>query len=513
MPEYLLGVDIGGSSCKAALYSTDGRIVGYGYSGYTMVSAQPGQAEQDAETWWSASVAAVRAALRGVDPASIRSVGVSCTNGLVAVDSEGRPLRPAIMLWDQRATAEVAHLRERLGASEIERVTGNPAAPGAYALSTMAWLKNHEPGNFRSAHKFLVPGGFLVARLTDEYTIDVSRACATQLLDIRKRQWHQPFLDGLAIPTEKLPRLLRSQDIAGYVTSSAAAKTGLQPGTPVTAGITDTIAAAIGAGCMSPGCTLIIMGTATRVTMMMNEPEFDLRFMNFPALDSGSWMGLGAINGTGSVLRWAKDVLGSEEVAAARAAGADAYDYLIQRASASPPGAKGLLLLPYLAGERTPIWDARARGVFFGLTLSHTRSDMFRACLEGAGYAIRQAVTIIDERSSPGIERLIIAGTAAQSTVWNQIISNVLNRPIDVLNSTHAEVLGAAILGGLASGVFSDIRAGMLQMAQPTSSVTPEQGSAAIYDSLYEIYASLYPALSSQFATLSRLDLPLVSPR
>ena len=203
---YLLGIDIGGTGSKAGVFTLDGKLVGTGYGEYQMISTVPGQAEHDAEAWWLSTVKAVREAIRGVPPDEILAIGIGCTNGLVAVDRQGKPLRPAIMLWDQRALPEVDRIKNVLDADTVFQITGNPVAPGAYSLPTILWLKHHEPETFQAAHKLMVPGGYLVARFTGEFTIDYSRASTTLLFDIRKKEWHRPFLEALDIPVEKLPR-------------------------------------------------------------------------------------------------------------------------------------------------------------------------------------------------------------------------------------------------------------------------------------------------------------------
>ena len=181
-----------------------------------------------------------------MDTAAIRAVGVGCTNGLIAVDSNGKPIRPAIMLWDQRALPEVERVKSVLGVDEVFRVTGNPLAPGAFSLPTILWLKHNEPESFEAAHKLMVPGGYLVARMTGEFTIDYSRASTTLLFDIRNRRWHKPFLEKLEIDEAKLPRPVDCREVVGAVTAEVAALTGLQPGTPVIGGCMDTIGASLG---------------------------------------------------------------------------------------------------------------------------------------------------------------------------------------------------------------------------------------------------------------------------
>lgn len=259
---YLLGIDIGGTGSKVGLFALDGTVVGIGYGEYRMISNVPGQAEHDAEAWWQATVQAIRKAISGISSQEILSVGIGCTNGLIAVDSQGLPLRSAIMLWDQRALPEVDHIRRVLDPKQVFAICGNPVAPGAYSLPTILWLKHQDPEIFAAAHKLMVPGGYIVNRLTGEFTIDYSRASTTLLFDIQKRQWHEPFLEALDIPSDKLPALMASEAIAGQVTAEVAGLTGLKAGTPVLAGCMDTLGASIGSGVMEPGECFVIMGTA-----------------------------------------------------------------------------------------------------------------------------------------------------------------------------------------------------------------------------------------------------------
>jgi xylulokinase len=507
-PDYLLGIDIGGTGVKAGLFTTNGTPVGSGYGEYQMISRLPGQAEHDAEGWWQASVGAIRQAIHGCNPKTIRAVGIGCTNGLIAVDREARPLRPAIMLWDQRSLSEVDAIRRILGQDEVFSVTGNPVAPGAYSLPTILWLKHHEPDTFRRAHKLIVPGGYLVARLTGNFTIDFSRACTTLLFDIRRKEWHHPFLEALGIPREKLPTPMPSTQIAGKITSGAAHMTGLEPGTPVIAGCMDTVGASIGTGVIKPGKCFVIMGTAARVATPLDEARFDQRFMNCTHVFSESWLAIGAVNGVGSSLRWIRDNFGQMENQVAQLTGSDVYDSLTEQASLSPPGSKGLIFLPYISGERTPIWDPFARAAFLGVTLAHDRRDFFRSVLEGAAFAIRQAVDILENEQGSQFQALRIAGTAAKSTTWNQIISDVLGRPIISVSTSNAEVLGAAILAGNSIDVYSDIEDVLHHYIAIDQRFEPNPVAHAAYNQLFSIYKELYPSLKPHFEQQAQLDLP-----
>jgi xylulokinase len=512
MPDkpYLLGIDIGGTGAKAGVFTMQGGAVGSGYTEYSMISHVPGQAEHDAENWWQCTISAIRQATRAIDTQDILAIGVGCTNGLIAIDRTGRPIRPAIMLWDQRALPEVERIRHALDSEEVFRITGNPVAPGAYSLPTILWLMHQEPETFRKVHKLMVPGGYIVGRLTGEYTIDHSRACTTLLFDIRRKEWHAPFLEALDIPAELLPRPLASQELAGSVTSVAAELTGLRPGTPVIAGCMDTIGASIGSGVVQAGGCFLIMGTATRLASPLDQPSFDPRFMNCTHVLPDSWLTLGAMNGVGSSLRWLRDNFGQMEQQIAHQTGQDVYDLLTAQAGSSPPGSKGLIYLPYISGERTPHWDPYARAVFFGITLGHNRSDFLRAALEGAAYAIRHVVEIMETERNIPVNALRIGGAAARSTIWNQIIADVLGKTVLSVESSHIEVHGAAILAGIGSGVYPNYPEGLEELIHISRTFTPDPATHAEYNQLFPIFKELYPSARPYFERLAKVDVSKV---
>lgn len=505
---YLLGIDIGGTGTKAGVFSLDGQLIGSGYGEYQMISTVPGQAEHDAELWWQATIKAVSEAIQELDPQQIKAIGVGCTNGLIAVDKDGKPIRPAIMLWDQRALPEVERIKERLGAEKVFSVTGNPLAPGAYSLPTLLWLKHHEPASYEAAHKLMVPGGYLVARLTGEFTIDHSRASTTLLFDIRARRWNPQFLSELDIDEQKLPRPVGCDEVVGTVTQEAARQTGLAAGTPVVGGCMDTIGASLGTGVLDEGQCFIIMGTAARVAGPLGADSFDHRFMNCTHVTEGCWQYIGAINGVGSALRWLRDTFGQLEQAEAEAQGRDVYDLITEQAANSPPGSKGLLFLPYLAGERTPIWDPYARGVFFGVTLGHNRGDFFNSVLEGAALAIRHVVELLEDENNLTIRELHIGGAAASSRVWNQIIANVLNKKVVSLTQSHTEVLGAALLAGVGLKLYDNYREAVSRTVVTGPVYEPDPLAHESYAKLFPMYKQLYLDTKHYFKQLVDLDLP-----
>ncbi len=504
----ILGIDIGGTGTKAGVFDLGGRLLGSGYSEYQMISTLPGQAEHDAELWWQATIKAVRDAIAVTGPDRIKAIGIGCTNGLIAVDEKGSPIRPAIMLWDQRALPEVERIKAKIGAENVFSITGNPLAPGAFSLPTLLWLKHHEPHSYDKAYKLMVPGGYLVARLTGEFTIDHSRASTTLLFDIRKRRWHTPFLSALDIDPGKLPRPVACDEVVGTVTEEAAGLTGLKAGTPVVGGCMDTIGASLGTGVLDEGQCFVIMGTAARVAGPVKTDRFDQRLMNCTHISDNCYQYIGAINGVGSALRWIRDTFGQLEQQEADRNGGNVYDLITAQTAGSPPGSKGLLFLPYLAGERTPIWDPYARGVFFGVTLGHSRGDIFNSVLEGAAFAINHVIELLEKDMELEINDLHIGGAAASSPVWNQIIANVVNKRVVSLTQSHTEVLGAALLAGVGLGLYSSYKEAVTSTVVTGDTFEPEAEAHHAYSKLFPMYKQLYQDTKHHFHRLVELDLP-----
>jgi xylulokinase len=312
---------------------------------------------------------------------------------------------------------------------------------------------------------------------------------------------------AMEIPFEKLPTPMASGQVAGRINVEAAEVTGLLAGTPVLAGCMDTVAASIGSGAVEPGDCFVIMGTAARVGSPLDAPVFDARFMNCAHVFPSRWLAIGALNGIGSSWQWIRDTFGQVERAAADLTGQNAYDMLTAEAALAPPGSKGLIFLPYLAGERTPIWNPLARGVFLGVTLGHTRNDVLRSVLEGTAFAIRQVVEILETKWGTTLRRLTIGGTAAASTVWTQIIADTLGKTVDTLAETQTEVLGAALLAGVSLGVYPSYKAATDRAVIHARRYDPNLQAHSAYSKLFPVYRDLYTDIEPYFERLARLDL------
>jgi xylulokinase len=292
------------------------------------------------------------------------------------------------------------------------------------------------------------------------------------------------------------------------VSERAARLTGLIEGTPVVGGCMDTIGASLGTGVLDEGQCFVIMGTAARVAGPIRTGRFDQRFMNCTHVFEDCWQYIGAINGVGSALRWVRDTIADAERQEAEQSHSDVYDLITARAAQSPPGSKGLVFLPYLAGERTPIWDPYARGVFFGVTLGHRRGDLFRSVLEGAAFAIRHVVELLESGSDLDIPEIRIGGAAASSRIWNQIIADVLGKRVISLTQSHTEVLGAALLAGVGLGIYGTYHQAVEQTVITGDTFAPGHAAHAAYTKLFPLYKQLYLDNKDHFRRLVEMDLP-----
>lgn len=504
----LLGIDVGTTGCKAEILDVEGRSLGQGYLEYPLIHPKPGWVETDPDGhWWNALCQSTREALSraNVEPERIAAVSISCTNGLVAVDKSGRPLRNAIMQMDKRTIPQAERINNELG-RELVELSGNRAGASGTSAPIMLWLKENEPEVFDATHKFLWPGGYMVYKLTGEYTMEWSRASWTNLFDVKKTQtWSESICDKLGIPLQKLPRLVPPWEVVGEVLPSAAEETGLAPGTPVVGGMADTPAAGLGTRATAPGRTCHIIGTTARPCVVLDRPVFDSRFVNCCHAVPGTWFSLGAIENAGLTLRWFRDVFGQLEIAAGQVTGGNPFDFLDMEASRSVPGARGLLFLPYLAGERSPIWDPNARAVFFGLSVSHKREDIVRAVMEGVAFAFLSNLVIFEKELGVTMNEVFLSGGGSKSSVWPQIHADVSGKVIKTVKVKNSEAIGNAILAGYAVGIYKDISSAADEIVQIDKVFEPDPRAHAVYLQAFDLYRQIYAATKELFPKLGVL--------
>lgn len=473
----VIGVDIGTSSSKGVLVALDGTLLRSAVRAHTVCRPAPGHVEMAADVWWTEFVSLVRE-LTADGEAEVRAVGVSGMGPCVLLtDADDVPLRPAILYGvDTRATEQITRLERRLGAEEIRARCGSGLSSQA-AGAKIAWVADEEPELFARARRLYMPSSWLVRKLTGSYVLDHHSASqTTPLYDTVARSWYAPWAE-LICPDLELPPLRWSGEAAGTVTAEAARLTGLPAGIPVITGTVDAWAEALSVGAHTVGDLMLMYGT----TMFLVHTVPDL--LTAPAL----WSTVGALPGTrnlaggmatsGAVTAWLRELTGAPD-----------YADLLREAETSGTGANGLLMLPYFAGERTPVMDPQARGVIAGLTLSHTRGDLYRAALEATAYGVRHNIEAI-EAVGGDIRRVVAVGGGTQGRLWTQIVSDVTGRPQEVRATSIGASYGGALL---AAQLLGDASVDDWNPVQET--VVPQPGAAARYEELYGLYRDLYPA-------------------
>jgi xylulokinase len=474
-----------------------------------MAMPKPGWAEQDPEDWWRATISAVRAALqqsklRGAD---ITAVGLSGQmHGVALLDKANTVLRPAIIWCDQRSQLQCDEITSRVGQERLIRLVSNPALTG-FSAPKLLWIRDHEPELYERAAHFLLPKDYARFRLTGEFATDVSDASGTLLFDVAHRRWSEEMLESLSIDRRLLPRAYESVEITGQVSSETALLTGLRAGTPVVAGAGDQAASAIGNGIVSRGLTSATLGTSGVIFAYTEAPKLDPqgRIHTFCHAAPGKWHVMGVTQGAGLSLRWFREQLGESESWYARQVGADPYEVIIQEALKIPAGSDGLLFLPYLMGERTPHLDAQARGMWFGLTASHTRGHLIRAILEGVAFSLRDSLEIFQELNIP-VSQIRASGGGSRNALWRQIQADIYGKDLVTLRESEGSAYGAALLAGVGGGIYRSVEEAAKEAIQIRESVLPDRKNMQRYDQLYQVYRKLYPAVRELAHQLARFS-------
>jgi xylulokinase len=457
----LVGIDVGTTGVKAVAIDARGEVVGRAEREYPLSTPRPGWFEQDPDDWVRGSQEALAGV--GVQPAAMGLSGQM--HGLVALDAADRVLRPAILWNDQRTAAECAEIEQRLGFDRLIALTGNRALTG-FTAPKLLWLRRHEPDVYSRIAHVLLPKDYVRLRLTGERAIDTADASGTLLFDVGARRWSDEVLDALEVPREWLPPVYESPAV---------------PGAP---GAGDQAAAALGVGVDRPGPLSVVLGTSGVVFAAL--PAFaadrEARVHVFCHAVPGGWHAMGVMLSAAGSLRWLRGAVGGT------------YEELTAEAERWPPGADGLTFLPYLAGERTPHADPDARGAFAGLHAGHDRGALARAVLEGVAYGLRDSLELLRELGvEPESGR--VSGGGARSDLWLRIVASVLRLPLERTAVEEGSAYGAALLGGVAAGAFTDVHEAVTQCVRVHDTIEPDRAWADVYDRGYRRYRALYPAL------------------
>jgi len=495
---YYLGIDIGTYESKGVLVDGEGHIVASAAQPHRMLVPRAGWAEHDADKdWWADLVAICRSifAESRVDPASIRAVGVSGIGPcMLPVDEAGTPLMNAVLYGvDTRAAQEIEELTDRIGLDRLLNECGNSLTSQSVGPKIL-WLKRNRPDIFDRTHKILNSSSYLVYKLTGRHVIDHYSACgSTPLYSAKSLAWDDSYAD-LIIPPEKLPELLWTTDIAGAVTQEAAETTGLAAGTPVIAGTIDAAAEAVSVGVLGSGDMMIMYGSTIFIIMLTSERVRDPRLWYSPWLFRGQHACMSGLATSGTLTHWFRERFAGELDPAT------AMETLAREAAQSPAGARGLVVLPYFSGERTPIHDPHAKGVIFGLDLTHGRADIYRAFLEGIAYGVNHIVETYAEAGQMPAEIAAVGG-GTRNKVWSQAVSDTIGRDQTIRERTIGASYGDAFLAAVAVGDAK--REDICRWNPIERKIKPDPSHASIYARQFDIYKRLYAQTKDLMAEIS----------
>ncbi|RID82996.1 gluconokinase [Peribacillus asahii] len=501
---YYLGVDIGTTSTKAVLFGDKGTVISTHHSGYPLFSPSPSVAEQDPDEIFRAVKEAIKGALRkgSVAPSQLELVSFSAAmHSVIAIDDNGNPLTHCITWADSRATSWAEKIKNELNGLEIYRRTGTPIHPMS-PLAKIAWLRTDYPEVFNKTSKFIGIKEYVFYKFFDRYVVDYSIASATGMFNLEQLTWDKEALQVAGITEEQLSDLVPTTFTLTGLKQEFANELGLSSQTPFVIGASDGVLSNLGVNAIEPGVVAVTIGTSGAIRAVTNKPVTDPKGRIFCyALTENHWVVGGPVNNGGMAFRWVRDELASSEVETAKRLGMDSYEVLTKIATRVSPGSDGLIFHPYLAGERAPLWNANARGSFFGLGLHHKKEHMVRAVLEGVILNLYSVMLALQEMI--GVPTKIQAtGGFARSELWRQMMADIFNQEVTVPESFESSCLGAIILGMYALGKIEDFSI-VSEWVGSTHAHQPIDENVDIYQDLIAIYIRVFRALESEYEAIA----------
>lgn len=504
--KYVIGCDIGTSATKTVLFDERFNVIASKSQEYPMYQPQNGWAEQKPEDWRDAVIATIKSVVGNSDVNSEDIVGIGLSgqmHGLVMLDENGEVLRPSIIWCDQRTSRQCEEITERVGKKRIVEITANPALTG-FTASKILWVRENEPEIYAECRHILLPKDYIRYVLTGEFATEVSDASGMQLMDIPNRCWSEEVLQKLDIDKKLLPKMYESPEVTGTVTKEIAEITGLSVNTVVVGGAGDNAAAAVGTGVVREGRAFTTIGTSGVVFAHTNSISIDpeCRVHTFCCAVPGCWHVMGVTQAAGLSLKWFKENLCQDFTDQAEKEGVDPYYLMDKAAEEVPVGSNRLIYLPYLMGERTPHLDADCRGVFFGLSAIHTKSDMLRAVMEGVSYSLKNCNDILNE-IGVHVDEMMACGGGGTSSLWRQMLADLYECDVKTLTSAEGPALGVAILAAVGTGLYGSVEEACDCAVKIDKVCKPISENTQKYKKFYDIYNSLYTHLKDDFKSLA----------
>ena len=507
--QYVIGVDIGTTSTKTVLFTKQGEVVQKRDINYPLRSPVLEAAEQDPEEIFDAVITTVRQVIQAsqIEPASVLCLSFGAAmHSLIAVDAQGKPLTKSITWADNRSVKWAEKIKQQQG-HEIYLRTGTPIHPMSPFIK-ITWLRHEHPELFKQAAKFISIKEYIFYRFFQKYVVDYSIASATGLLNLVDLAWDQEALSEAGISESHLSELVPTTHILQPIQAEYATQMGIKPDTPIVIGASDGVLSNLGVGAIAPGIVAVTVGTSGAIRAVSDRPIVDPQERLFCyALSEKHWVIGGAVNNGGIALRWVRDQLTDTEVRAAQRLGKDPYELITMLAATVPAGSGGLIFHPYLMGERSPIWNADARGSYFGLNMSHTKAHLVRAVLEGIVYNLSLVLAALEDCIGKA-ERIQATGGFARSPFWRQMMSDVFDRAVTVPESFQSSALGAAVLGLYALKEVSSLDV-VLGMIGETHCHQPVAESVETYQKILPVYRSLLEKVQTEYESIAHLQVEL----
>lgn len=495
MGKYLISHDLGTSSNKASLFSTEGKLIDSYTVPYDVHFFHKNYAQQDPEDWWGAVCKATREIVKQIDPEEVLAISFSSQmQACIAVDEKGTVLYPAMIWADHRAEAQAEELTRKIGFDRMYEINGHRVSP-SYSIEKLMWLREEKPEIYAKTYKMLLAKDYIICRLTGEFVTDYSEASGTDAFDLRHLKWSEEILAAAGIDREKMPKLHASTDVIGSLTKEAAESLGLTCEAKVVCGGGDGPCSALGAGSIKDGQMFLSFGTSAWIAGTSGEVNLDREktLIGFGHVVPGKYMPCGTMQAAGSSYSYIKEALCAEEVRQAEETGESVYELLNRLVLQSPPGAKGLIFLPYLLGERSPRWNPDTSGSFLGIRMEHKKCDYVRAVLEGI--AMNLSVILEAQREHMEGKELVLTGGGAKGDVLAQILSDVLGVPLHRLDHVEtATSIAAAVIAGVGVGVFKDFSV-VDQFVKTDKTFYPREEYREVYDRQKKLFELGYQCL------------------
>ncbi|MYL35834.1 hypothetical protein GLW05_19875 [Pontibacillus yanchengensis] len=509
---YLIGVDIGTQGTKAVLIDTEGKVIAHSYEGYEVETPKPSWAQQWPQIWEEAVYHTIKEVVdnSNVESAQVKGVAISSLYGGsgIPVDENIDPLAPCLIWMDRRAEEEVTWVKNNIDLDRLFEITGNHVN-SYFGFTKILWIKNNLPDIWDKINYFIPPAPYIVYKLTGEIAIDYSSAGNVGgVFNLNEKKWSPEMAENLGIPLDMFPKkLVESTEIVGGITKEISQKTGLKEETPVICGGVDAPVATLGAGALEEGNHVAMLGTSMCWGFLTKEPNLSPELVSMPHVYNSEEViyTFGGAATAGVILRWFRDVIGTDELASEEKLDINAYTLLDMQAKDVAAGSEGLLVLPYFMGERSPIWDSSARGLIMGLSLTHTKAHLYKAFMEGVAYSLRHNMEMVANTSANLDEEIIIVGGGSKSLIWPQIYADVTGHPVKIIKDDVEAPLGDAVLAGIATNTIESPDV-VLEWLEFEDTIQPNESNHQVYNTIYQEYKKVYENVKTNMQSLSYVN-------